>query len=163
MIVSKLLSICILFVMTCTEFAYSQTSEEIRAEYRRERRAMMQEMMKMLKQDPSDILKDFDQQADPFEHIERLREKSRNRIRVTQSREIDGSISIIIHLNKKNANIDISTKDNIITIKSTQNAKTNNTKQVSHFSQSISIPPGYTQKEPTQVKEGLKISLIKKK
>jgi hypothetical protein len=159
----KSLSITFLISFIFVEIGYSQTSEEIRGEYRKERRAMMQEMMKMLNQDQSDILKSFDQQIDPFENIERLRRNARNRMRITQSREQDGSISIIIHLKKKNTNIDISTKENIITVKSVEEVKTDKKQRNSHFSQSISIPPGYVAKEPVQTKEGLKISLVRKK
>ena len=159
----KLLSINILLGLVFIKTGYSQTREEIRAEYRKERRAMMREMMKMLKQDQNEILKEFDQQMDPFDNIARLRKGSRSRIRVTQSRELDGSIAVIVHLNKKDANIDISTKDNVITIKSINKNSNSTSRKTSHFSQRISIPSGYIAKDPVQVNEGIKISLVRKK
>jgi hypothetical protein len=141
----------------------AQTKDELREEYRKERRAMMREMMKMLKQEQKDIMKEFDQDMNPFDNLKRLQGQSKRAIRVTQSREIDGSISIMIHMDKKNSNVDISTKDNIISIKSVSEKTGSTTFNQSSFSQRITIPPNYMAKPPVQFDGGIKISLVRKK
>jgi HSP20 family molecular chaperone IbpA len=162
----KVLFILCTFILSLN--VYAQSREEIIEEFMRERSKMMEEIQKMFQDDfsggdsffgDSDIDSLFDQ---------RSFSGGSSDVKVEQKYEEDGSISILITPQSKNVNLDINTKDNMVTIKGeTQvvqedegSGSRSKVISKSSFSKSVSIPSGYKAQNPKQEGKSIKISLL---
>lgn len=161
----KLLTFALLLISFSS---FSQTRDEIIEEFRQERSKMMKEIMKMFKDD--DFMQDdfFGSDMHPFDNIERLKKIGGENIAIEERSEKDGSISIIITPKSKDISIDISTENNLITIKTetrveetTKDKDNSLTSMSSSRSQrSIAIPNGFKALGPQKEGKGIKISLV---
>ena len=151
-------------------FAQAQTREELIEQFMKERRQMMEQMMKIFQDDfenDSFLGDDFD----PFGTFPKgnsFHGGGKN-VKIDEKYEDDGSISIIITPQNKNINMDIQTNENLITIKTEMRIEEetkeggNSIKSYSSSSstRSIPIPQGYKAKSPVASgKTGIKISLV---
>ncbi|MBD65833.1 MAG: hypothetical protein CME62_11540 [Halobacteriovoraceae bacterium] len=158
-----------LLTMIFSLTAFAQTREELIQEYMKERNKMMREIMDMFNEDLDTMMEDdfFEKDVNSFFSDKSFLGGSQS-VTVEQNYEKDGSISVIITPKDKNIQLDISTENNMITIKSEtkivdENSQAGNTfksMSTSSMTKSIAIPRGYTAKAPTQEGEGIKISLV---
>lgn len=155
------------FLLLISQLSYGQTRDEIIEEFRRERAKMMQEIMKMFKDDSFMNDDFFGEDMHPFDNIERLKKLRGDNVAIEEKNEKDGSISITITPKNKDINLDISTDNNMITIKTETKVKETVDEEGNTFSsmsssqsmRSISIPEGFEAMPPEQVGDGIKISL----
>lgn len=157
----------ILFLLIVSQSSYAQTRDELIQEYMKERSKMMQEIMKMFKDDS--LMSDdfFGEDMHPFDNIERLKKLRGDNVAIEEKNEKDGSISITITPKNKDINLDISTENNRITIKTETKVKETVDEEGNTFSsmssststRSIAIPDGFQAMPPKQVGDGIVISL----
>jgi hypothetical protein len=154
--VMRVLSYVFVFLLSFNLLA--QTRDETLKQFMQERKIMMQQMMQLLQDDFDNDF--FSDEADPFFGGSSFKGKGKS-IELEEKYEDDGSISIIITPKKENMNLDITTDNNMIVIKS-EVTKGNKGSQFSSskFSQSISTPNGYTAHSPVAHGKGVKISLV---
>ena len=154
----------LLFTLVLSLNVYSQTREELIEEFKRERAKMMKEIQKMFQDDFSGGDSFFDDSDLDSLFDQRSFSGGSSNVKVEQKYEEDGSISILITPQNENVSLDISTKNNMITIKSEmtieQKGKRSKGISSSSFSKSVSIPSGYKAQNPTQVGKSIKIALI---
>ena len=156
-----------LFLLIFSQFSFAQTRDEIIEEFRREREKMMKEIMKMFKDDSFMNDDFFGEDMHPFDNIERLKKLRGDNVAIEEKNEKDGSISITITPKNKDINLDISTENNMITIKTETKVKetvdeegnTYSSMSSSSSTRSIAIPEGFEAMAPKQVGEGILISL----
>lgn len=166
------LNLLIVLLLVGSTFAGAQTREELLEEYRKERNKMMSEILKIFNQDMNSMMDDdfFSDDVDSF-FDKRSFTGGSSEVVIEQKYEEDGSIAIVIIPQNKHVQLDISTDNNMITVKSETKVIEENEEDSSRFksfssssmSRSISIPQGYTAKQPVAHGKGIKISLIPSK
>jgi hypothetical protein len=158
-----LISLIILFI---SFNVLSQTREEIVEQFMKERKQMMEQMIKIFQDDfnNDDFFKD---DIDPFKKGSSFKSFGTN-VLIEEKYENDGSISIIITPKTQNMSLDIQTKKNSIVIKTELNITESKDQgeQSSRFSskssstKSIQIPQGYKAVSPVGYGKGIKVSLV---
>lgn len=157
----------ILFLLVVSNVSFAQTREDLIEEFLKERSQMMKGIMKMFDDDEFLDNDFFADDMHPFDNIERLKKLRGDNVSIEETNEKDGSISIMITPKNKDINLDISTDNNRVTIKTETKVKEtvdeegNSRTMISNSSstRSLSIPEGFEAMPPTQVGEGIKITL----
>jgi HSP20 family molecular chaperone IbpA len=152
-------------IILTANLCHAQTREEILEEFRKERQEMMSEILGMFQSDSFGDSFFGDDEANPFDNIKKLR--NRSNVTVEERHEDNGNISVLITPKSDKIELDIQTKNNMITIKSETKIEEesssggNSFKNISSssFSQSISIPQGYIAESPIASGKGLQITL----
>ncbi len=146
---------------------HAQSRDEILEEFLKERKKMMESIMKMFEEDSHFGDSFFDDDFDPFKGMKSFKGTGQ-KIDIEEKYEEDGSISILITPKQENMSLDIQTKDGFIIIKSETKVEEKNEQggstfknySMSSFSRSIAIPDGYSAKGPVAEGKSLKISLV---
>lgn len=162
---SKVILFLLIFANTNS---YGQTRDQLIQEYMKERSKMMQEIMKMFKDDS--LMSDgfFSEDMHPFDNLERLKKLRGDKVSIEEKSEEDGSISITITPKSKDINLDISTDGGVITIKTEtrveetidESGSKRTSMSSSSSTRSIRIPEGFQAAAPKQLGSGLVIKLV---
>lgn len=164
--------IAILILCSSLSSWAQKSHEEILQDFLKQRKAMMEQMMKAFDDDAffSDDFDDdklFDSlQKNGISGFRGFNTSGKN-VKVEENIQKDGSIDVLITPQNKNVKLDIQTTKNSIVIKSETHEEVKNESQSgmtqsisrSSYSQSVSIPDGYEAKSPVQVGDSIKISL----
>lgn len=166
--------IFMILVIASSLNAWAQKShDEILQDFLKQRRAMMEQMMKAF-DDDAFFNDDFDDDK-LFDALQKHGiggfkgfNSSGKNVKVEENVKKDGSIDVLITPLKKNVKLDIQTTSHSIIVKSEMHEEIKNesqsgiSKSISRrsFSQSVSIPNGYTAQSPVQEGDSIKISLL---
>lgn len=157
----------IFVLLIFSHLSHAQTREELIQEYMKERTKMMSEIMKMFKESSFATDDFFKDDMHPFDNIERLKKMRGDNVTIEEKNEKDGSISVTITPKDKSTQLDISTDNNRITIKTETKVKETVDEEGNSFTsmssssstRSISIPDGFQAMAPKQVGSGILITL----
>lgn len=163
----------LVFIMLFSFNTYAQ--DAVIQQFLEQRKKMMEEIMNAFEDD--EFFKDDFSDDGLFDSIRKHGFKgirgfksSGNNVKIEERIEKDGSISVVITPNNKNIKLDIKTQNNKIEIKSEviENIENKNKSgssssySKSSYTRTISIPNGFTAKDPYQESKSIIISLVPK-
>ena len=161
----------IFFLLSLSSLAFGQTQDQVNERIREIRSRMMEEMNKMF--DDDSFMSDdfFGSNMHPFDNINRLKRSGGQNVTIEEKNEKDGSISVLITPQNKNVSLDISTENNLITIKTEtkieetheESGNTSRSMSASRSQRSIQIPRGFRALSPKQEGKSIKITLTPEK
>ncbi len=156
----KIILMLVLSLTGLSAFSQGRSHNEILEDFLKQRKQMMEKMMKAFDDDSF-----FNN--DDFSSMNGFKISGSN-IEITERQLSDGNIEIMITPKKDNINMDIQTQNNRITIKTEtrvekstdQGGNVFKSQSMSSSSRSIAIPEGYQAKSPVGSGKSIKITLV---